>query len=61
MNRGLGLTFCRLVVEALGGTIWVEEAPEGGACFRTILPDASATERSLPAVEVAGVSSAAVR
>jgi signal transduction histidine kinase len=37
-NRGLGLTFCRLAVEAHGGTIWIEAAREGGACFRTILP-----------------------
>lgn len=37
-NRGLGLTFCRLAVEAHGGTIWVDTAPGGGALFRTILP-----------------------
>ena len=37
-NRGLGLTFCRLAVEAHGGTIWVEEAPGGGALFRVLLP-----------------------
>ena len=37
-NRGLGLTFCRLAVEAHGGTIWVDEAPGGGACFRLLLP-----------------------
>jgi signal transduction histidine kinase len=37
-NRGLGLTFCRLAVEAHGGTIWVDAAPGGGALFRTILP-----------------------
>jgi len=37
-NRGLGLTFCRLAAESHGGTIWVEEAPEGGALFRVILP-----------------------
>ena len=43
-NRGLGLTFCRLVVEAQGGTIWVDAAPGGGACFRTVLPDAGAGE-----------------
>lgn len=39
-NRGLGLTFCKLAVEAHGGTIWVEDAPGGGARFRMILPDA---------------------
>lgn len=44
LNRGLGLTFCGLAVEALGGAIWVEDAPGGGACFRTVLPDASAVE-----------------
>ena len=37
-NRGLGLTFCRLAVEAHGGAIWVDTAPEGGAVFRTLLP-----------------------
>ena len=37
-NRGLGLTFCRLAVEAHGGTIWVDAAPEGGALFRVLLP-----------------------
>ena len=37
-NRGLGLTFCRLAVEAHGGTIWVDDAPAGGALFRALLP-----------------------
>jgi signal transduction histidine kinase len=37
-NRGLGLTFCRLAVEAHGGTIWVDDAPGGGALFRALLP-----------------------
>jgi signal transduction histidine kinase len=47
-NRGLGLTFCRLAVEAHGGTIWVEEAEGGGACFRTVLP-APLDQGELPA------------
>jgi len=37
-NRGLGLTFCRLAVEAHGGTIWIESSPAGGTVFRTLLP-----------------------
>lgn len=32
-GRGLGLTFCRLVAEAHGGRIWVEDAEPKGARF----------------------------
>lgn len=35
---GLGLTFCRLTVEAHGGTIWVDSGPEGGVAFLFTLP-----------------------
>lgn len=35
---GLGLAFCRLAVEAHGGRIWVDDAPEGGARFNLTLP-----------------------
>jgi two-component system, sensor histidine kinase and response regulator len=36
-GRGLGLTFCRLAIEAHGGTIWVEDA-NPGATFCVRLP-----------------------
>ena len=35
---GLGLAFCRLAVEAHGGTIWVEDRETGGASFQFTLP-----------------------
>lgn len=38
MGRGLGLTFCKLAIEAHGGTIVVEDAAPG-ALFRVRLPD----------------------
>jgi len=37
-GSGLGLTFCRLVVEAHGGKIWVEANPIGGSLFTFTLP-----------------------
>lgn len=37
-GSGLGLTFCKLAVEAHGGRIWVDGGPEGGAAFHFTLP-----------------------
>lgn len=39
---GLGLAFCRMAVEAMGGRIWVEDIPRAGAVFRFALPLAPA-------------------
>lgn len=37
-SRGLGLRFCRVVVDAHGGRIWVEDAKPTGARFCVELP-----------------------
>ena len=37
-GSGLGLTFCRLVVENHGGKIWVGDNPDGGSVFSFTLP-----------------------
>ncbi|MEP7286660.1 MAG: GAF domain-containing protein [Chloroflexota bacterium] len=37
-GTGLGLTFCRLTIEAHGGTIWIEDNPGGGSIFAFTLP-----------------------
>jgi signal transduction histidine kinase len=39
-NRGLGLAFCKLAVEAHGGTIRIEDA-NPGAIFCVTIPHAS--------------------
>jgi K+-sensing histidine kinase KdpD len=37
-GTGLGLTFCRMVSEAHGGTIWVEDGKDKGSVFAFTLP-----------------------
>lgn len=47
---GLGLPIVRGLAEACGGSVWVEDAPGGGAAFRVSL-----MARAVEAQEVAGV------
>jgi signal transduction histidine kinase len=37
-GTGLGLSLVRGLVEAMGGRVWYEPAPQGGACFAVSLP-----------------------
>lgn len=43
-GMGLGLTFCRLVAEAHGGRIWIEDNPAGGSVFAFTLPAANGAD-----------------
>jgi signal transduction histidine kinase len=45
LGFGLGLTFCKLAIEAHGGRVWVKDGPEGGAAFSFTLPVAQ-TEKA---------------
>ena len=40
VSSGLGLSFCRIAVEAHGGRIWVEDNEPAGSCFCVALPGA---------------------
>jgi PAS domain S-box-containing protein len=46
-GSGLGLAISRSLVERLGGRIWAQNSPDGGATFRFTLP----TEAEFPSVD----------
>jgi len=41
VGSGLGLAFCRKVIDLMGGEIWVESEPEKGSTFAFVLPRAA--------------------
>lgn len=49
LSTGLGLTFCRMAVEAHGGKLWVESEPGNGATFYVTLPPAPRRQSQPPA------------
>jgi signal transduction histidine kinase len=49
-GSGLGLTFCKMVVEAHGGRIYVVSAPQQGSCFTFHLPYAHSLTTEPPPV-----------
>ncbi len=57
-SSGLGLTFCRLAVEAHGGRIWVQSRPGEGSSFHLLLPlePTSATDEATVATRGAAAA-----
>jgi two-component system sensor histidine kinase KdpD len=53
-GTGLGLAICRGLLEAMGGRIWVETAPGGGAAFVLRLPVADGARKRVPDPAKAG-------
>ncbi|MFT5193194.1 MAG: signal transduction histidine kinase [Cellvibrionaceae bacterium] len=47
-GAGIGLSFCKQAIEAMGGRIWIEGNPDGGSRFVFVLPGVSTIDKALP-------------
>jgi two-component system sensor histidine kinase KdpD len=48
MGAGIGLSICRVIIEAHGGRIWVENRSGGGAAFKFVIPIEGTPPTMLP-------------
>jgi len=58
-GSGLGLALCRRALERMGGSIWFDSQPAGGAHFRFRLPAAQGVARSAASLEDESASAVA--
>ena len=52
MGAGIGLSICRVIIEAHGGRIWAENRPGGGAAFKFVIPIEGTPPPMLPEKEL---------
>ncbi|MCK9363707.1 MAG: sensor histidine kinase KdpD [Syntrophales bacterium] len=52
MGAGIGLSICRVIIEAHGGRIWVENRTGGGAAFKFVIPVEGTPPSMIPEKEL---------